>query len=324
LNTYGHDFEYHLSENQCNISTKTAKTFYSDVTIEVSRMVDDTLFVQSNHYNDDVAMTINSSSSVLSILSYMFLHVNCSIDRVTNLSISLLLTNVLFMFGTGASTIWKVCYIIGVVLHYLWLSAFSSMIISVIYIMSSLLQMTSRGTRQEEDISRRRRVITDIGLLLPILFVGPVVGINQLGPDYLSSGCGKSVCFPNKYPANVIFFSGPVIFSLLINLVCLVQIIHHIICRIRIEVRHVRKSSHYDDAKVYSRIVVLSDMFWIIDILGSITESDLLDYIFTILCGLQGLCISVANLTTTRLNVERKQMILVIKHATQNQSKTFQ
>jgi hypothetical protein len=71
LNTYGHDFEYHLSENQCNISTKTAKTFYSDVTIEVSRMVDDTLFVQSNHYNDEVAMTISSSSSVLSILSYM-------------------------------------------------------------------------------------------------------------------------------------------------------------------------------------------------------------------------------------------------------------
>jgi hypothetical protein len=140
-----------------------------------------------------------------------------------------------------------VCYIIGVVLHYLLLSVFSFMTISVIYIMSSLLQMTSRGTRQEEDNSRRRRVITVIGLLLPILFVGPPVGIDQLGPDYLSSGCGKSVCFPNKYPANVIFFSGPVIFSLLINLVCLVQIIHHIICRIRIEVRHVRKSSHYDD-----------------------------------------------------------------------------
>ena len=83
------------------------------------------------------------------------------------------------------------------------------------------------------------------------------------------------------------------------------QIIH-IICRIRIEVRHVGKSSHYDDAKVYLRIVVLSGMFWIIGILGSLTQSDLLDYIFTILCGLQGLCITVANLTTTRVKCGQK------------------
>jgi len=219
------------------------------------------------------------------------LDLNIPGSNLENLSISLLLTNVLFMFGIGASSVWKVCYIIGVVLHYLWLSVFSFMTISVVYIMSSLLQMTSRGTRQEEDSVRRRRVITVIGLLLPILFVGPAVGIDQLGPDYLSSGYGKSVCFPNKYPANVIFFSGPVIVQ---------------ICRIRIEVRHVRKSSHYDDAKVYSKIVVLSGMFWIIGVFGSITESDLLDYIFTILCGLQGLCITVANLTTTRVKCGQK------------------
>jgi len=259
------------------------------VTIEVSRMVDDTLFVQSNNCNDNIAMTTNSSGSVLPILTYLCfstsivaliglliynrkhqLNLNIPGSNLENLSISLLLTNVLFMFGIGASSVWKVCYIIGVALHYLWLSVFSFMTISVVYITSSLLQMTSRGTRQEEDIARRRRVITVIGLLLPILFVGPAVGIDQLGHDYLSSGYGKSVCFPNKYPANVIFFSGPVIFSLLINLICLAQIIH-IICKIRIEVRHVRKSSHYDDAKVYSRIVVLSGMFWIIGILGSIT-----------------------------------------------------
>ena len=132
----------------------------------------------------------------------------------------------------------ETAYIIEVVLHYLWLPVFSFMTISVVYIMSSLLQMTSRGTRQEENIARRRRFITVIGLLLPILFLGPAVGIDQLGPDYLSSGYGKSVCFQNEYPANVIFSSGPVIVSLLINLVCLAQIIVQI-CRIRIEVRHV-------------------------------------------------------------------------------------
>jgi len=47
-------------------------------------------------------------------------------------------------------------------------------------------------------------------------------------------------------------------------------------------------------------------MFWIICILGSLTGSDLLDYIFTILCGLQGFCITVANLTTTRVKCGEK------------------
>jgi len=34
------------------------------------------------------------------------------------------------------------------------------MTIYVVYIMARLLQMTSQGTRQEEDIARRRQVIT--------------------------------------------------------------------------------------------------------------------------------------------------------------------
>jgi len=126
-----------------------------------------------------------------------------------------------------------------------------------------------------------------------------------LGPDYLSSGYGKSVCFSNKYPANIIFFSGPVIISVFINFVCLVQIVYQI-CRIRIEIRHVRRSSHYNDAHVYLRIVVLSGIFWSTGIFASVSESDLLDYIFTLLCGLQGFCITLANMTTTRIKCGRK------------------
>jgi hypothetical protein len=98
-------------------------------------------------------------------LSFWTLQLKYRLSRTRS---HLLLTNVLFMFGTGASTIWKVCYIIVVVLHYLWLSVFSFMTISVIYIMARLLQMTSQGTRQEEDIARRRQVIT--GMVRVIIF----------------------------------------------------------------------------------------------------------------------------------------------------------
>ena len=154
----------------------------------MSRTTENTLFVQSIHCNHgNIAMKTNSSGSVLPILTYLCfsmsiaaligllvynrkyqLNLNIPGSNLENLSISLLLTNVLFMFGTGASTICKVCCIIVVVLHYLWLSVFSFMTISVIYIMARLLQMTSQGTRQEEDIARRRQVIT--GMVRVIIF----------------------------------------------------------------------------------------------------------------------------------------------------------
>lgn len=57
----------------------------------------------------------------------------------------------------------------------------------------------------------------------------------------------------------------------------------------------------YQDAQIYLRIVVLSGVFWMTGILAAMLDSDWLDYVFTILCGLQGLCVAVANMTTGRV-----------------------
>jgi hypothetical protein len=45
-------------------------------------------------------------------------------SNLENISISLLLFNCLFVFGVGASDIKEVCFVIGVILHHLWLSVF--------------------------------------------------------------------------------------------------------------------------------------------------------------------------------------------------------
>lgn len=136
------------------------------------------------------------------------------------------------------------------------------------------------------------------------MIVGPAVDIDRLGRDYMSCGYGKSVCFPHMYPVNIMLCSGPVIISVFMNFVCLVQFVYQI-SRVTIEIRHVRRSSHYNDAQVYLRIVDLSGIFWSTGILTSVSESDLLDYIFTLLCGLQGFCITLANMTTARVQCGR-------------------
>ena len=58
-------------------------------------------------------------------------------------SISLLLSNVLFMFGVGASDIKEVCFVIGVILHHLWLSVFYFMSMATLCLIINLTKLRS-------------------------------------------------------------------------------------------------------------------------------------------------------------------------------------
>ncbi|CAG2248668.1 unnamed protein product [Mytilus edulis] len=218
-------------------------------------------------------------------------------SNMENLSISLIASNILFMIGSYASQITYVCYTIGVFLHYLWLSVFSFMMITVLYIAKNLTSMKSGNKTIKQAGTETRRVLTVIGLMIPLLFVAPVVILDQFNIANLSVGYGNSVCFPNIYPANLIFFTGPVVVSTVINCVVLFRVIFQV-CLFRMEMRHLLKSSSFQDAKLFLRLAILSGIFWVTGLLSGIFESEWLQYIFILLCGLQGCFICIANLTT--------------------------
>ncbi|CAG2232426.1 unnamed protein product [Mytilus edulis] len=224
-------------------------------------------------------------------------------SNLENLSISLLLSNLLFIFGIGASSVPVVCYVVGVTLHFLWLTVFAFMSIAVVYIMSNLLAIKSRREVPKRDLVRKRRHVTGIGILIPLLIVVSGIVIDQTGPEYWSLGYGGAVCFPNRFPSNVVLFSGPVVLAVGIDFVCLTYIISQI-CRVRLELRHIRKLNLYRDAQIYLRIVALSGVFWTTGIISAIYEIQWLDILFTILCGLQGFFVAVANLNTSRTKSE--------------------
>ncbi|CAG2243809.1 unnamed protein product [Mytilus edulis] len=209
-----------------------------------------------------------------------------------------LLSNLLFIFGIGASSVPVVCYVVGVTLHFLWLTVFAFMSIAVVYIMSNLLSIKSRREVPKRDLVRKRRHVT--GILIPLLIVVSGIVIDQTGPEYWSLGYGGAVCFPNRFPSNVVLFSGPVVLAVGIDFVCLTYIISQI-CRVRLELRHIRKLNLYRDAQIYLRIVALSGVFWTTGIISAIYEIQWLDILFTILCGLQGFFVAVANLNTSRV-----------------------
>jgi hypothetical protein len=221
-------------------------------------------------------------------------------SNLENISISLLMSNCLFMFGVGASDIREVCFVIGVILHHLWLTVFYFMSVATLCIVMNLTKLRSNDQKSHIMLKDRKRCLVLGGVIVPCMFVGPAVLLDIYGDAYLSSGYGKQPCFPHIFPANLIFFSGPVLLSIAINFVCLLRVIGHI-CILSHEIGNISISTPFKHAKVYLRILVLSGFLWITGIMAAILESEWLDYVFTLCCGLQGFFISLASLTTRQV-----------------------
>lgn len=219
--------------------------------------------------------------------------------NLNNLSASLLAANVAFMLGVGNNDYAMVCYVISILLHYLWLVVFTFMSIGVICIEANLTKI-----QRQSSISKNQRLLTLGGLVIPLVFVAAAVIVDNTGPKDVSPGYGRSVCFPNQYPGNLIFFTGPIMLSLLINLVVLSLIIFKAY-KINQETKNVTKRSAMTNGQIFLRIICLSNVFWVTGILASILDLEWLGLVFINLCGLHGFFIAVASLTT---NQARKQM----------------
>ena len=222
-------------------------------------------------------------------------------SNLENLSISMCLSNVAFMSGIGNEDNVTVCYVIGVLLHYLWLTVFSFMCIGNVCIVQNLTKLKSIKNKQQQEstLNFKRRVLTGLGLAIPLVFVIPAVISDKFGPDLFSPGYGYGVCFPNQFPGNLIFFSGPVMVSLILGLLSLVVIVFKV-TKLNIDIGHVSKSNAFTNAVVFLRILCLSNLFWVTGIFASLFELDWLKYLFTTLCGLHGLFIAIASLSTQK------------------------
>ena len=304
-----HDLDLPRLENMCD-----------DIIINSIRYNASVVGVTSIGCNNGVERTVNGDNSLISgIITYLCFSVSIVSlilliviyrkigmtstipgSNLENISISLLLSNCLFIFGVGASDIREVCFVIGVVLHHLWLSVFYFMSMATLTIVINLTKQRSTDKKSQHNLNCKKRMYILGGVIVPCLFVGPAVFLDIYGDAYLASGYGKKPCFPHIFPANLIFFSGPVLLSITINFACLLRVIYHI-CRLSHEIGNISLSTPFTHAKVYLRILALSGFFWITGILAAMLDSEWIDYMFTLLCGLQGFFISVASLTTRQV-----------------------
>jgi hypothetical protein len=219
------------------------------------------------------------------------------------LYVALGLSNVLFMIGIGANDYQTVCYILGILLHYLWLVAFAFMSISVVYMCNTLTQTVAHVQCDDGNVLKGKCMFTSLGLFLPVMFVFPSVLLDFFIVPYFSAKYSGSVCFPTGYLSNLVFVSGPITLSIVLNTIALIRIIIYL-TRNSITMSHVRKTNSFQEGQVYLRICVISGIVWIMGILGAFFQSTIIDYVFIVLCSLQGLCVFVAQMTTRSIRKE--------------------
>ncbi|VDI23765.1 Hypothetical predicted protein [Mytilus galloprovincialis] len=221
-------------------------------------------------------------------------------SNLENLSLALILANLLFLTGIGAKKYQNVCTVIGIVLHYLWLLVFSFMSISVIYLVYDVRRISISTTNKMCCVCAKH-FLTIAGLLLPFVFVIPalflefIFSTTQFSPNY-----GGAICFPTAYPANLLFVSGPLMISVGLNLICITILTIYFNIK-EGEASKIREGNYSQQIGIFLRLSVISGLFWITGTLSSVLQSEVLDYIFVVTCSLQGFLIAVANLTTKRV-----------------------
>jgi hypothetical protein len=222
-------------------------------------------------------------------------------SNLENLSISLILANILFLAGVGAHDNQLICTILGIILHYLWLTAFSFMSVAIIFLVKDIKKNSNQNHDQRKQSCGRNWSLTLLGLTLPMVLLAPAVVLQYLDIEQYSPNYGGSICFPTAFPANLIFVSGPIIVSVLTNTVCLFILIIYI-SRKDGQAKKLRKFNSFQQVEVYLRVSVITGIFWATGIISSVLKVDALDYIFVVTCSLQGFFIAIANITTRRVS----------------------
>lgn len=266
-----------------------------------------------------VGCSVSTLALIVSISVSRKLHMCRSVpgNNLENLSIGLVLSNLLFMIGIGANDYQIVCYVVGIILHYLWLASFSFMSIAVTYMCNNLTQLVLIASHGRKYISRTKKCLTLLGIVIPIPFVLLSVLLDFYKVPGFAAMYAGTICFPTGYLINAIFVSGPISLSIVINLISLIIIIIYIKSH-SLTMNNMKKSHSIQEGKVYLRICAIAGLSWVTGIIGAVFQSNVLDYIFIVFCSFQGLTVAVANLTTAPVcRVIRKTLASKSSNATE-------
>lgn len=258
-----------------------------------------------------VTLSVSNVSLFFTVVLYKYL--NLSRFRSGSISVhmmsTLLFAQLLFTLGDGANGIPTLCLIIGVISHYLWLSAFTWVSIFLTHVLGSMRKMYSTPGHNNKAKEKGNFFLLILGYLIPLIIVLPCVILDMF--SMVDIGYADGICFPTAYPANLFSFTLPIVITLIINVFAL-SLSSFFISNFNDSINQsmpIRKLRSL--IPVYIRMSALCACPWIIGILANIFDSDVLTYTFICLAGSQGTIVSICFLSSKTILSRIKQMFTV-------------
>ncbi|XP_071807365.1 uncharacterized protein [Asterias amurensis] len=237
---------------------------------------------------DSVALTwityIGCSTSmimlVLTLTVFCYLGSMLRSDRIfihTNLSIAILLAQILFIAGIDRTENRIVCKVVALSLHFSYLSVFGWMMVEGLHLYMKVVKVYG-----SENIK-----------MYPYLLIGwgipGIITLVSFGASTDGYGTGTS-CWLDISSGLIWAFVAPALVVIAINMIVLLLVV-----RIIIKSAHLNKEKHYDHIKagIKGAVVLLPilGLTWVFGLLAVNSATIVFQYLFTIFNSFQGLFI---------------------------------
>ncbi|KAK3730004.1 hypothetical protein QZH41_000957 [Actinostola sp. cb2023] len=252
--------------------------------------------------DEEVLSILTLVCMVISIIALVFVLVTYSLFtelrtppgiNLMNLSISILLAQLLWILGSGQTDTPIACTVIAVLLHYFFLVSF---VWTSIIAFDTWRAFTVKGRRSLADSKRKRLVhclrYMAVGWLSVMVYVAICVAIDQ--SDAVTIGYQSSKACWMANPWGILFsFAVPVALILMFNIVMYVlamKAIHLTTAQARVATDHKDRRQTFG---IYVRIASAMGFTWILGFIAPFGWY-FLWYFFVVLNGLQGVYIAVA------------------------------
>lgn len=252
----------------------------------------------SPHTNDFVLQVLTAVGLIMSIISLVytcilyccFKHLDTRAGKlVMNLSLSLILADLIFITGGASVLNPKVCYAAAILNHYFWLVSFCWIAVLAWDIWKTFTCKLHGG---HGSVSIRVQCFLSWGI--PMIFVATTGLLDSMHILSMQYGEGVACWIGNRYNL-IYFFVIPIIFIMLWNatfFILTLMIIHA-----TIGITQMAMPPGGDNKKqliIYIKIASLMGFTWIFGVLAVFFNDSTLSYLFVIFNSLQGVYIALA------------------------------
>ena len=294
-------WEYAIHEDRVHICLSDYRSIYDAIS---NRNIPSRLQRGDNIHPKEIVSFICVCFSIVSLLVTIVIYVSFSelqsqpgINNVI-LSISLLLAQALYQFGTGQRSLsqWA-CAVVGAISHFLWLSVIFAMNVCSIY----MFTIFKKNVQLLPNFHWRQTVRNILYIVSASLFFVVIsLIVSLVSTEGADSGYGGGViCYLSSYVTHLVTLILPLAIVLTVNISLFAYVV--------VKLTKANKSSNStfnlqrNYFAVYARLSTLTGITWVVGFLQLVIESEVIEYLFIILNASQGVFIMVAFVLNKRI-----------------------